>query len=129
MSASFVSLICGALLIQSCASSAQASAFSEASHAHPATRAEGAEGSVGVQSTTLAIHDSTSRTPGVPASGTTKHESKQLYFCPMHEDVQSDKPGRCPKCEMKLEKMVSPKDSTGKDTTKAELPKPAPHQH
>lgn len=29
---------------------------------------------------------------------------KQLpYVCPMHEDVQSDKPGKCPKCGMKLE--------------------------
>lgn len=26
------------------------------------------------------------------------------YVCPMHEDVQSKKPGKCPKCKMKLEK-------------------------
>ncbi len=26
------------------------------------------------------------------------------YVCPMHEDVQSRKPGKCPKCKMKLEK-------------------------
>lgn len=25
------------------------------------------------------------------------------YVCPMHPDVQSDKPGKCPKCGMKLE--------------------------
>jgi len=24
------------------------------------------------------------------------------YVCPMHEDVTSKKPGRCPKCKMKL---------------------------
>lgn len=130
MSASIVSLVCGALLVQSCASAAQASAFSEANHAHPATRADASEGSVGAPSTTLAIRDSTSRAPVAPASDTAKRENTPLlYFCPMHADVQSDKPGRCPKCEMKLEKMVPPKDSTEKDTTKAELPKPAPHQH
>jgi RND family efflux transporter MFP subunit len=27
---------------------------------------------------------------------------KQLYTCPMHPDVISDKPGKCPKCEMDL---------------------------
>lgn len=26
------------------------------------------------------------------------------YICPMHEDVTSKKPGKCPKCKMKLEK-------------------------
>lgn len=27
-----------------------------------------------------------------------------VYVCPMDQDVQSDKPGKCPKCGMKLEK-------------------------
>jgi rubrerythrin len=27
---------------------------------------------------------------------------KQLYTCPMHRDVISDKPGQCPKCGMNL---------------------------
>ena len=26
------------------------------------------------------------------------------YICPMHEDVKAKKPGKCPKCKMKLEK-------------------------
>jgi Heavy metal binding domain len=26
-----------------------------------------------------------------------------VYVCPMHPEVTSDKPGRCPKCNMKLE--------------------------
>lgn len=26
------------------------------------------------------------------------------YVCPMHADVKSKKPGKCPKCKMKLEK-------------------------
>ncbi len=36
-----------------------------------------------------------------PASGT-KPVAKQLYTCPMHPDVISDKPGQCPKCGMTL---------------------------
>jgi hypothetical protein len=28
--------------------------------------------------------------------------AKQLYTCPMHPDVISDKPGKCPKCGMNL---------------------------
>jgi hypothetical protein len=47
-----------------------------------------------------------------PASGTNlngqaAHPKKPAtfrYVCPMHEDVQSSKPGKCPKCKMKLEK-------------------------
>ena len=34
-------------------------------------------------------------------SGTTP-AAKQLYTCPMHPDVISDKPGQCPKCGMTL---------------------------
>ncbi len=36
----------------------------------------------------------------VPAA--TKAEAKQLYACPMHPEVISDKPGKCPICEMNL---------------------------
>jgi RND family efflux transporter MFP subunit len=31
-----------------------------------------------------------------------KPAAKQLYFCPMHPDVISDEPGKCPKCGMDL---------------------------
>ena len=33
---------------------------------------------------------------------TTKPETKVTYTCPMHPEVQSDKPGKCPKCGMTL---------------------------
>jgi hypothetical protein len=37
----------------------------------------------------------------------------QKYTCPMHPEVISDKPGKCPKCEMPLEPMGSPAKSQG----------------
>jgi YHS domain-containing protein len=33
---------------------------------------------------------------------------KDVYACPMHPDVQSDQPGKCPKCGMTLEKRAMP---------------------
>ncbi len=42
----------------------------------------------------------------VPASiapvSSPKPAAKQLYTCPMHPDVISDQPGKCPKCKMDL---------------------------
>lgn len=35
-------------------------------------------------------------------------EMKEIYTCPMHPEVQSDKPGKCPKCGMTLEKKMMP---------------------
>jgi hypothetical protein len=36
------------------------------------------------------------------SSSTTRPAMKQLYTCPMHPDVISDQPGKCPKCGMNL---------------------------
>jgi YHS domain-containing protein len=33
-------------------------------------------------------------------------EMREVYTCPMHPDVMSDKPGKCPQCGMKLEKKM-----------------------
>jgi hypothetical protein len=32
------------------------------------------------------------------------HVSDEMYTCKMHQDVMSDKPGKCPKCGMSLVK-------------------------
>jgi hypothetical protein len=39
-----------------------------------------------------------------PASFPATTQSAAAYTCPMHPEVISDKPGRCPKCGMKLVK-------------------------
>ena len=39
-----------------------------------------------------------------------KVEMKEVYTCPMHPDVKADKPGKCPKCGMKLEKKKMAKE-------------------
>ena len=40
-------------------------------------------------------------------------KTADVYSCPMHPDVKSDKPGECPKCKMSLEKS-SMKEESGK---------------
>jgi hypothetical protein len=42
-----------------------------------------------------------SMTPPLP-SNTPPGDAKAQYWCPMHKDVVSDAPGRCPKCRMSL---------------------------
>jgi Cu(I)/Ag(I) efflux system membrane fusion protein len=37
-----------------------------------------------------------------PAAPTNSAPSKLRYFCPMHPEVISDEPGKCPKCGMDL---------------------------
>lgn len=32
-----------------------------------------------------------------------KVEQKEVYTCPMHHEINQDKPGNCPKCHMPLE--------------------------
>jgi len=45
----------------------------------------------------------TNSTPAnVDDSSNAKPAAKQLYTCPMHPEIISDKPGKCPKCEMDL---------------------------
>jgi RND family efflux transporter MFP subunit len=45
----------------------------------------------------------TNSTPAnIDDSSNAKPTAKQLYTCPMHPEIISDKPGKCPKCEMVL---------------------------
>lgn len=43
----------------------------------------------------------------VKTSTQSENAKKDIYYCPMHKDYVSDKPGNCPICEMKLVKKGS----------------------
>lgn len=78
---------------------------------HPASPAA-SEAPVQPESTTLKVESLNQAPPtedGAPFAGDTHQQRGQAaavapYQCPMHPDVQSDKPGRCPKCGMNLQR-------------------------
>lgn len=42
-----------------------------------------------------------------------RNQNKKTFTCPMHPEVQSDQPGTCPKCGMKLvERLDPPEEKT-----------------
>ena len=45
--------------------------------------------------------------------------SKDTYYCPMHPQYQSERPGTCPICNMNLEKAVPAKEATSRPQTSA----------
>lgn len=56
---------------------------------------------------------SCSNQPGQTEKTTqTATTGKELYVCPMHPEVISDKPGKCPKCGMELVKKEVKADTT-----------------
>ena len=48
------------------------------------------------------------RTRPAEQSPTADNQDEQFYACPMHADVMSDKPGKCPKCAMTLVRIRQP---------------------
>jgi membrane fusion protein, copper/silver efflux system len=47
----------------------------------------------------------------------TESPSKDIYYCPMHPQIQSDKPGTCPICNMNLEIKAPDKGAASKQTS------------
>jgi hypothetical protein len=43
-------------------------------------------------------------TDSVSVKETSEKATTAMYACPMHKDITSDKPGKCSKCGMELEK-------------------------
>ncbi len=53
----------------------------------------------------LAMQTGCKKQTGLSAgSSTAGLQAKEIYYCPMHPDQVSDKPGKCPKCGMDLVK-------------------------
>lgn len=50
------------------------------------------------------------------------------YVCPMHPEVQSDKPGECPKCGMTLKEM-SHEEMSGEDSHEGRDHEHHQHEH
>ena len=62
-----------------------------------------------------------------PRHGTATQQAasqKDVYYCPMHKNYHSDKPGTCPICSMKLVKLAEP----GKAEPSVAAPPVAPSQ-
>lgn len=78
---------------------------------HPANPTA-AEAPAPPTSTTLdseSLHPVPRKEDTAPGAGHADHTAGQAaadapYQCPMHPDVRSDKPGRCPRCGMQLQR-------------------------
>ncbi len=72
---------------------------------------------------------------GQGSGGTGEHEKRQKYTCPMHPEVNTDHPGNCPKCGMKLVPVTEKKRSTpinreqapNSDKSRAGVERPTPN--
>jgi hypothetical protein len=94
-------LALGVALAAGCAAQQQVGVSSE----HPANPAA-AQAPVPPRSETLAIERTGRREAGAPSAAAAEHHHEHgaaaIYTCPHHPEVQSDRPGECPKCHMKL---------------------------
>ena len=52
----------------------------------------------------------TKATPSRPRAAATRPAEQTVYTCPMHPEVRSGKPGKCPKCGMTLVKAAPKKE-------------------
>jgi len=57
------------------------------------------------------LGDSKKSTTELAETAHSKH-AQTLYTCPMHPEIQQDKPGSCPKCGMALEPLTPPTSAT-----------------
>lgn len=88
------------LFTASCASAVNLPAHENAAVLQPATE------NAAYASQILLVEETTAK-PAEPARH--EHNHGQLaYVCPMHPEVQSDKPGKCHKCGMQLKKRGVP---------------------
>lgn len=64
------------------------------------------------------------KTPEIKEETATTAEGTNLYTCPMHAEVQSDKPGKCPKCGMALVERAKTEGNTPASTAGSQLSQP-----
>jgi len=57
----------------------------------------------------------------------TRKKTIRRYACPMHPEVTSTRPGKCPKCEMAL-RLVKPEDTTASTAPSNNVTETAPEQ-
>ncbi len=97
-----LSLSIATVLLSSCASAS--GTFAPLGPDHPAN-AEAAEVPVQDPSAVLRTEEGIA-TPGMehspPAAAGSDEKGTGAYVCPMHGEITSDQPGRCPECGMEL---------------------------